>query len=102
MSSDADDLDDDDEPTGLEDEPVDCYTNFFVIEIPNPEPGSPPLTYDGEVTSERPLSQAALERAALAQIAPWLATLAVSPKWRQRFGTQPTVTIVPTGSIFGC
>lgn len=102
MSTGNDDLEDD-EPTGLEDEPVDCYTNFYVIELPNPDdPNGPPVVFDGELISDHPLSERELEARVQANVGQFLGTLAASPRFRQRFGTQPQATVIGTGSIFGC
>lgn len=102
MSSELDDEFGDD-PSGLEDVPIDCYTNFAIVEIPNPDdPTQPAITHDIEIISDRPLSSAELEQAALNQVAPWLGALTASPRFRQRFGTQPPVNIIGAGVIHGC
>lgn len=102
MSSSIDEPEDDD-PTGLEDEPVDCYTNFGIIEIENPQdPGAPPIVIDFEIQSDHPLSHSELEQEGLGIAAGRIGTLATYPDFARRFGTSPNFTIIPTGHVFGC
>lgn len=100
MSSDIDSEDDD--PTGLEDEPVDCFNHLAIVDIILPQTGQTMQTVDIEVVADRELSNAELEARVRAQIQPWLDTLSQSPKFKARTGNRTEFVIVGGGVTRGC
>lgn len=89
---------DPDEPdlSGLEDEPIGDWTNFGVLEILAPD-GQVAMTIDLEVIADHCLSDREFQARALQQAGPLIAIFVSSPKFRQRFGTQPQTVITFTG-----
>lgn len=100
MSSDIDD--DDDDPTGLEDEPVDCFNHIAIVDVILPQTGQVMQTIDVEIVDDHELTNAELEARVRRQIQPWLDTLSRSPAFKARTNDQLLFVIVGGGVTRGC
>jgi hypothetical protein len=93
-----------DDLAGLEDEPpVNCFTYSVVIQVSIPGSSEPGMLHDVEFVSRRPdLTDSQLRFMVDERAGPWLNVLSTSPRFRQRFGRQPTYNIVAVSIFQGC
>lgn len=95
---------DDDDLSGLEDEPApDGYLHTIIVDITIPgDPDAVAQTHDFEICSDRPLTFNQVWARVQLQIRRWLEVLAESPRFRERFGTAPDVKVAGFAITHGC
>lgn len=89
------------ELAGLEDEPEGDWVNYAVVEIYLPD-GQVMMTIDVEVCADRCLSGRELDARVRMQVAPQLAILCDSPRFKARMGGECRIGILGTGCQRGC